>query len=505
MVIRELITKLGFDVDSQKLNEVESRLNNLSGTLTSFGASAINVGKRMTMFATTSIGGLATYLTKAASDAEETSAKFKHVLSDVLPEAEAMVKHLNKSYGFTKMGAEESLASTTDILQGYGFQAEEALDLAFKLQKMAADRASFQNYEGGAEGASQILLKSLLGERMQLQTALKIKLMDEDIQERINLMKQEGRLAVDVSKTRASALATYEILLERTRNSEGNYAREQQNLATQIKETQKSFVELGRELGAHFEPIAKAVLAAVKGITEWFRGLDKETQRNILGFGLLVAAAGPLIWAIGLVSTALGKLMVWKVIAFFGGLVVKLWAAAAGALGFWTALGLGFVILAALGAAFYFFGDEIIAAFKVAWDYVKAFFGWIGEKIGWLGGKIKELLGFGGSVDVNAEGGGDGKKKGSMWNPLNWFGGSEASKELMAPAKNVPNQLANAGGKVETTNNKNVKIDTNVTVNVPPGTPEQQVGMVQNAAKASFKGEYERELQRSLYENPALE
>lgn len=139
-------------------------------------------------------------------------------------------------------------------------------------------------------------------------------------------------------------------------------------------------------------------------------------------------------------------------------------------------------------AAIDFIGDKI----KWLVDMVKSLFGWIGDIGGKVAGAVKEATGGIGS-----------KIKGFFGFGSKDKAESTAASELSTSSDVIQKQMATTAAP--TTSTKNVNVDSKVTVNVPPGTAESQAQFVKDAARQSFKQEYERELQRALYENPELE
>ena len=102
-----------------------------------------------------------------------------------------------------------------------------------------------------------------------------------------------------------------------------------------IQQLKNSGMELGTTLINELYPYFLQVIDGIKKLTDWFAGLDEGTKNTIVNFGLMVAAAPPLITAFGkLVSgaggmlSALGKLpqamsiyndWVWKATEFTAG------------------------------------------------------------------------------------------------------------------------------------------------------------------------------------------
>ena len=134
-------------------SKVETSMRNLSNKLSAIGKGMTLVGGAITLI---SVG-----LVKAASDAEETASKFATVFKDVAEEAKKAAKNLADNFGLSTNAAKELLSNTGDLLTGFGFTGEAALDLATQVNELAVDLASFTNFSGGAEGASAALTKAL--------------------------------------------------------------------------------------------------------------------------------------------------------------------------------------------------------------------------------------------------------------------------------------------------------------------------------------------------------
>ena len=145
-------------------------------------------------FAVAAVAGIAKVskeLISAASDAEETRNKFDVVFRDISDDAEAAAKNLSDNFGLSSTAAKSLLADTGDLLTGFGFTQESALDLSDQVNQLAVDLASFTNFSGGAEGASQALTKALLGERESVK-ALGISILDADVKAKVLENTQAG-------------------------------------------------------------------------------------------------------------------------------------------------------------------------------------------------------------------------------------------------------------------------------------------------------------------------
>lgn len=201
----------------------------------------------------------------AASDAEETANKFNVVFSSVIEGASAAAKELNESYGLSSRASQQLLSDTGDLLTGFGFSQDAALDLSTQVAKLGVDLASFTNFSGGAEGAADALTKALLGERESVK-ALGISILEADVQAKVLELSQRG-LTFETER-QAKAYATLELATEQSANALGDFERSSDSLANQQRITQAAIEDLQADLGRLFLPAVNAVTQAVGGLAK---------------------------------------------------------------------------------------------------------------------------------------------------------------------------------------------------------------------------------------------
>ena len=185
--IREFITKWGFDVDDAQLKRLDRGVTRVQKNLRATARAAVDLGKKLSFGVTLPVVGIGAAFIKAASDAEETSSKFATVFQDVRKESELVAKDLSRNFGLSNDASKELLSATGDLLTGFKFSGEQALDLSEKVNKLAIDLASFTNLTGGAEQASKALTKALLGERESIKT-LGIAILEEDVKAKVKAL-----------------------------------------------------------------------------------------------------------------------------------------------------------------------------------------------------------------------------------------------------------------------------------------------------------------------------
>lgn len=229
-------------------------------------------------------------MVKLASDAEETANKFNVVFRNVRQESNKMATVLARDYGLSGLKSRQLLSDTGDLLTGFGFTGKSALDLSGKVNKLAVDLASFTNYSGGAEGASQALTKALLGERESVKQ-LGIAILEEDVKKRVAIMR--GRGLTFETERQAKAYATLEIAMEQSKNAIGDFARSQNSVANQARIMKARLEDVAIRLGTAFLPIVNKSIGRVIKMLDVFMSLSPEIQTTVIHIAGLAAAVGP--------------------------------------------------------------------------------------------------------------------------------------------------------------------------------------------------------------------
>ncbi len=284
-----------------------SKLTGITKNLEATGKRIQAVGTRLSLAVTLPIVALGAATLKLASDFEETESKFSVVFSSISSDAAKSAMELRDNFGLSSLAAKQLLSDTGDLLTGFGFTQESALDLSTQVNKLAVDLASFTNFSGGAEGASAALTKALLGERESVKS-LGISILDTDVKARVLLNTQRG--LTFATNRQAKAVATLQIAQEQSKNAIGDFARTSQDFANQLRITRARLSDMAVGFGKILLPPALKVVKIFKTMVERFSALSPETKKTIVIIGGLVAALGPLLVILGfLTSTILPALI----------------------------------------------------------------------------------------------------------------------------------------------------------------------------------------------------
>jgi len=305
--------------DTRRLNILIEAKNNASKTLNTLQDKVKSMQptfQKMAMYgtaATVAIGGGLYKMTQDASDAQEIFNKFDVVFGDVSDQAQGVAMDLRNNFGLAESSAKDLLASTGDMLTGFGMTGKQALDLAEKTNKLAVDLTSFNDIEGGAERASKALTKALLGEREGVKE-LGIAILEEDVKAKVASMEATGELT-DESDRQKKAYATLAIAVSQSKNAIGDFDRTSESLANKQRVLKERFKETKETIGKAFIPVLTKLVnkiePVIKKIADWVRE-NPELAKNIgiaaLALAGLVTVLGVLGLIIGPVATAIAFL-----------------------------------------------------------------------------------------------------------------------------------------------------------------------------------------------------
>ena len=281
-------------------SKLKGALDESSIGIAKFADKVGSIGKTMAVVGL-AVTAVSVGLIKMASDAEETASKFAVVFQDVSEQAAESARNLAENFGLSSTAAKQLLGDTGDLLTGFGFTGQAALDLSTQVNELAVDLASFTNYSGGAEGASRALTKALLGERESVKS-LGISIMEVDVQAKILELTQKG-LTFETER-QAKAIATLTIAQEQSKNAIGDFARTSESFANQMRILKARVSDLGTALGEKLLPMATAMInkavIIVEKMTAWVKAHPKLVEwitKLAFTLGLLAAVGGPILMA----------------------------------------------------------------------------------------------------------------------------------------------------------------------------------------------------------------
>ena len=255
---------------------------------------------------------------KTFSDLEEATNKFNVVFRGLGDKTSKVLSQLRRDFGQSELSAKQMLSGTGDILTGFGFAPEDALDLSEGVAKLGADLASFSNYAGGAKGASEALTKALLGETEQAKMLGIVIRQDSDEYKSLIEQAQTTGVTIDAlgktfkvsNEQQAKAVAALALAYKQSPNAIGDFLRSQDSIANQTQILKNNLDELytvvGRELSGSYATALKGgneLLTMFNNLSPATHSLLSET----VALGAAIAVLGK-TGALNLLNGAAGSI-----------------------------------------------------------------------------------------------------------------------------------------------------------------------------------------------------
>jgi hypothetical protein len=222
---------------------------------------------------------------QAASDAEETANKFNVTFRDIRSDADEVGDNLARNFGLSRQAAQALLSATGDLLTGFGFSQQSALELSETANQLAVDLASFTNVP--IQQAADAITKSLTGETEALKS-LGIVVRQNTAEFRDSVAQRQAEQGITEAQARAQEILATAVA--QSQNAIGDFARSSTSFANQQRIAQAAAQDLKATLGEALLPAATNLTGAfavlVRGLDDFIRGtIDarKEAAR-VAGF-----------------------------------------------------------------------------------------------------------------------------------------------------------------------------------------------------------------------------
>jgi len=288
------------------IGDAESLLRSINKSETALGKFGRSVGAvgKMAVSGFAVIGAAAAVAgvkaVNVASDANEAAAAFDTTFGGAAVSAGKFVEEFANKAGLAEHELKQLLATSGAVLQGINFTADGSADLSTKLATLAGDVASFSNVQGGAQPVMEAFTKALLGERESLKT-YGIAIMEADVQQQAFIMT--GKASASELTKQEKALATYELLLQKTTVQQGDLNRTQDGFANASRKAKAELRDLQAELGEELLPVAtelipvfsNVVKALAEGLAPTIKEIAPIIQRLADLFNILAPVLLPLL------------------------------------------------------------------------------------------------------------------------------------------------------------------------------------------------------------------
>ena len=226
--VASLYAEIGADTSGLKrgADEAKNTLKGLEGNMSALGEKMSRAGMIMTATMTAPIVAGFGKMIDSASDLNETMNKVSVVFGDSADEVQRFGDTASHSLGMSKQTALEAAGTFGNLFTSMGMGAEVSADMSTSLLTLAADLASFNNIDPTV--ALEKLRAGLVGEVEPLRT-LGVNLSAAAVEQKAFSMGLVE--AGDQVNAAAKAQASYALILEQTKNAQGDFGRTADGLA----------------------------------------------------------------------------------------------------------------------------------------------------------------------------------------------------------------------------------------------------------------------------------
>jgi hypothetical protein len=279
-----------FDRDIKKL---EKKLGRLSQQFD-------KVGKDLSMFVTVPLVAAGAAAFKFASDYEESMNKVNVAFGNSSDEVRKFAQTTLNSFGIAEGSALDMAALFGDMSTSMGISQKEAANLSISLVGLAGDLASFKNMN--ISEVTTALNGVFTGETESLKRLGVV--MTQANLEQYALQIGSQKLFSEMTQGE-KVMLRYQYVMSMTSNAHGDFERTGGGAANQMRVFQEGLKELSVSFGQVILPTITKIITKMNQFISSFRDLDDSVKRNIVIYGILAAAIGPVLIVIGKVILAL--------------------------------------------------------------------------------------------------------------------------------------------------------------------------------------------------------
>ncbi len=293
--IASLYAKIGADLSALDagLQKTYDKLNAAAGKV---GA----LGDRMTVGLSLPLAGAGVAAVKFASDLNESMNKSQVVFGAFAEQVEAFSQNAPRAFGMTQQAALEAAGTFGNLFTSMELGQEQSAKMSMGLVQLAADLGSFNNIDPTI--VLEKLRSGLVGEVEPLRT-LGINLTVAAAQAKA----MEMGLAANVKALTPAqlAMARYALILEQSKNAQGDFDRTSEGLANSLRTLKAEAIGLATGIGTSLLPMAQSLVKWGKDQLAAFDALNPAMQQNLLILAGVAAAGGPVLRMFSTLPTVL--------------------------------------------------------------------------------------------------------------------------------------------------------------------------------------------------------
>ncbi len=313
--IANLNASLRWDLDDfhRGTRSIEGGFNRIIVLVGKVADAVGNAGQRMTLGMTLPLTGLGVLFTKAAADAEELQSAFDYTFGNMANRMNRWAEDTGNSMGRATNEMQEGAMAFGQLFQAAAPTEAAAARMSQRFTELAQDAASFFNTD--FDTAMGKIRSGLTGEAEPLR-AFGVFLNEAAVKSQaleMGLIKS-GQELTEYGKI----MARSGLIAEGLSAAQGDVERTSDSLSNRVRKIKGDFQELAVEIGEKLMPIAQALAGAVESVVDAFRSLPNWVKNVAVGFGVFLAAIGPVVLVLSTLATAVLPLLLIRFLAMRG-------------------------------------------------------------------------------------------------------------------------------------------------------------------------------------------
>ena len=280
------------------IKRAQSKSERLGATFDRVGKRSMQMGKNLSLGLTAPLGLMAAAAVKGARKQAMAVAQVDAALESMGDQAGFTSQQLqdmaSKAQGNSLFGDDDILNGVTANLLTFGNISD---DVFSRTQQMALDLSA--RLDQDLQSSAVMLGKALNDPATGLTALTRVGItFSEQQKDQIKAMVKAGDTAG------AQALMLSE--LERQYGGQAAAAAKADGGVTQLA---NSWGDMQEEFGAVILELMPAFISGASSVVGWLQSLDQDTKKWVLGIGLALVAAGPLLMGFGLMASGIGAII----------------------------------------------------------------------------------------------------------------------------------------------------------------------------------------------------
>lgn len=288
---------------AENFSDIQTKFADMGTALQNFGSKMVMIGGVMTATITAPLVAVGKSAIEMASDMTEASSKVDVIFGDMSNSVKSFTDTSLEMYGISNVRAMEMLGQFGALATQLGISDQAAAEMAQTLTGLSGDLASFHNTEADVAASA---LEGIFTGQTKAMTRFAGAIREVDLEA---FAAKQGKAYKSMSEAE-KVMTRYQLVLERTKDAQGDYNRTNDGFANSLHTLQGSIDQLKVAIGEHLLPIITPIIQALTKLIQKFAELPAPVQKIIVVCALIAAAIGPVLVAFGSLIVSIGGLMI---------------------------------------------------------------------------------------------------------------------------------------------------------------------------------------------------